>query len=146
MTGETAPGRPRGLYIVWLEDDEAFFEHAMALLEAGKDSQEGTPFEPSVHRVSTLRDALAALSQNPSLIVADLNVSDSKGADTLRALRDAAHDTPLLVLTVVNDLESTMVAAMEGAEFLDKDDLNPKRFWRVIYMAIMRANAHATAP
>jgi len=136
-------GTPR-LEVLWLEDDDDFFDNAAALLRKGAAAIPpgvGLRFRPSIRRAVTLHDALADLSHNPDLVVVDLNLPDSRGVDTVMTLRRAVPGTPMLILTVVEDIEPAMLVAVEGAEFLDKDDLSPARLVRAAYMAIMRASA-----
>lgn len=134
------------LDVLWLEDDDEFLGHAVCKLHEGSATipeSVGLRFKPRIQRASTLREALAALPRNPDLVIVDLNLPDSQGADTMMAVRRAAPGTPMLVLTVVGDIEPAMMTAVEEAEFLDKDDLSPVRLVRAVYMALMRTNAQA---
>lgn len=136
------------LDIVWLEDDLEFLRFATGVLESGaRGIEEAMAFEPSVRHVATLAQAVREIeSSPPELIITDLRLSDSQGSATVAALRAVAAATPILVLSGTENLEPGMTAAMHDAEFLDKDDLNPQRLWRSIYMAIMRTSVHPARP
>lgn len=53
----------------------------------------------------SLRAALAILALRPAplLIVTDLSLTDTQGAETIRRLREAAPESPLLVFTALDD-------------------------------------------
>lgn len=138
----------RTLDVLWLEDDEDFAFAADQLLRLGADQPlpDGTRVTPSVRRVSSVVEAMDELTTTgvPDLIVADLNVRDSHGGETILALREAAPDVPLLVLSGVKDLEPHLVVAMENAEYLSKDHLTPERLWNRVCMAMTRLGTAET--
>lgn len=90
--------------------------------------------------VGTLKDALAALkAERYDAIIADLCLPDSRGQDTFEAVAKAAPDTPLLLLTVLNDEELAMNLVKLGAQdYIVKGDLNPALLVRAVFYAIER--------
>lgn len=133
---------PRTLDVLWVEDDEDFAYAGGQLLRlaAHEPMPDGTRVNPNVRQVSSVAEALDEMTTVgvPDLIVADLNVEDSRGGETVVALREAAPDVPLLILSGVQDLEPHLTVAMENAEFLSKDHLSPERLWSRVCMAMTR--------
>jgi signal transduction histidine kinase len=84
------------------------------------------PAEPHELVVAeSLQDGLVALSQAPrDIVLLDLNLPDSDGLDTLRNLRAAWSDKPIVVLTGTDDLDTAVAALREGADdYLAKSEL-----------------------
>lgn len=90
--------------------------------------------------VSTLKEALAAMKTGRyDAIVADLYLPDSRGQETFEALAKAAPDTPLLLLTALDDEELAMNLVKLGAQdYIVKGDLNPALLVRAVRYAIER--------
>lgn len=88
----------------------------------------------------SMKEALEILKTGSyDAIVADLCLPDSRGRDTFEALAKAAPDTPLLLLTVLNDEELAMNLVKRGAQdYIVKGDLNPALLVRAVYYAIER--------
>ena len=101
--------------ILIVEDDEALGRQlADRLRQSG--------FEPT-----WLRDGGAALAVDPTgyaLVVLDLMLPGAHGLDVLKAYREAAAETPVLVLSARNDTPSKVRALELGA-----DDYVTKPFW-----------------
>ncbi len=136
------------LDVLWLEDDPLYADIAQRLLDQGaRDSHANDlRLDPVMRLATTLADALAELASSvPDIIIADLNLPDSQGSKTLLALRQAAPVVPLLVLSGNETLEPALLAALEEAEFMDKDELTPRRLWRSVCMAITRTSAHISS-
>lgn len=133
---------PRTLDVLWLEDDEdfAYAGDQLLRLAAQNPMPDGTRVTPSVRRVSGVAEAVDEITTTgvPDLIVADLNVQDSRGGETVVALREAAPDVPLLILSGVHELEPHLMVALENAEFLSKEHLSAERLWNRVCMAMMR--------
>jgi signal transduction histidine kinase len=67
--------------------------------------------------VGTLQEAIGELARtSPSAILLDLNLPDSSGLETVRALRAANERVPIVVLTGTDDLETGVTALREGAD------------------------------
>ncbi len=92
-----------------------------------------------IHRCQTLGNGLESLAlEHFDLIFLDLNLPDSDGIDTFRALHSAAPDTPIIVLTATVGEELAAQAMEEGAQdVIFKDRLDP--YW--IAHAIRRASS-----
>ena len=89
---------------------------------------------------ASMKDALAILkTETYDAIVADLNLPDSCGQDTFEGLQKAAPDTPLLLLTVLDDEELALNLVKLGAQdYIVKGDLSPALLVRAVYYAIER--------
>lgn len=100
-----------------LVDDHALFADALGLLIAHR--------HPGVALLSasSLAAAQAALRAQPelSLVLLDLNLSDSRGLDTLHRLREQAPLARVIVLSA-DDRRETVLAALEAgaAGFIPK--------------------------
>ncbi|MCW5670575.1 MAG: response regulator transcription factor [Hydrogenophaga sp.] len=84
--------------------------------------------------VSSLMQAKQRLrrSEPPGLIITDLHLPDSKGLDTLRALRDAVPGTPIVVFSACDDHATERAALALGAHaFVSKSAL-PQNFTQAI--------------
>ncbi|HBE89065.1 MAG TPA: hypothetical protein DDW67_08010 [Elusimicrobia bacterium] len=88
----------------------------------------------------SMREALAAVKKDAfDAIVADLNLPDSRGRDTFDKLVEAAPETPLLLLTVVNDEDLALDLVNQGAQdYIVKGDLSPALLARAVFYAIER--------
>jgi signal transduction histidine kinase len=65
----------------------------------------------------TLEEALAELARaSPSATLLDLNLPDSSGLETVRALRTANETIPIVVLTGTDDVDIAVAALREGAD------------------------------
>ncbi|MDT8287064.1 MAG: response regulator [Elusimicrobiales bacterium] len=88
----------------------------------------------------SMKEALAAVAKTGfDAIVADLNLPDSRGRDTFDRLVEAAPETPLLLLTVVNDEDMALDLVNQGAQdYIVKGDLSPALLARAVFYAIER--------
>ena len=91
--------------------------------------------------VSHLDSAIKILQQEKfKVILLDLSLPDSQGIETLLKLVKQAPDTPILVLTGVNDRELGVQSVQQGAQdYLVKGQINTEILIRSIYHAIERA-------
>ena len=100
-----------------LVDDHALVRDALALLIALHHPQ------VDLRQAGRLRDALALLADEPNvdLMLLDLALPDSNGIATLSALREAAPDTRIVVLSA-DERAETVLAAIDGgaAGFIPK--------------------------
>lgn len=92
MTGPPAGGTPSGpRRVLLVEDDASLIDAYRMVLE---------PRGLEVVGANTASEALARLEEaHPKAIVADLRLPDAHGPELLLALRKAAPEIPLLVLT-----------------------------------------------
>jgi signal transduction histidine kinase len=100
------------------------------------ESQPGVNVE-CVHRLS---DALAVLSDaTPSLVLLDLNLPDSHGAETFRKVRERAPDVPVVVLSGQDDEALALKAMNQGVQdYLIKGDFSSKHLERAMRYAVER--------
>ncbi|MEK2690755.1 response regulator [Bdellovibrio sp. GT3] len=112
-------------------------------------------FEISVTREAFLAKAIQRLSEEKfSAILLDLHLLDSSSDETLPRLGKVASDIPIIVLSTLDDRESTIKAVQEGAsDFLNKSQLSPEVLARTLLRSIeskeseikIRQQLHQTA-
>jgi len=90
-----------------------------------------------VHRLS---DALLSLSkETPSLVLLDLNLPDSRGAETFRKIMERAPNVPVVVLSGQDDEGLAMRAVHQGVQdYLIKGDISSRHLERAIRYAVER--------
>jgi signal transduction histidine kinase len=93
-----------------------------------------------VECVSRLSEALAFLAkETPSLVLLDLNLPDSRGADTFRKIREMAPDVPVVILSGQDDEGMAVKALHQGVQdYLVKGDLSSKQLERAMRYAVER--------
>lgn len=120
-----------------VEDNDADFR---LLVENLKDT--GFQPIPEVVRVSTLRDAVALLENSPGtfeMIVLDLSLPDSLGAETYRAMGRVAPEAAIVVLSGNDDQELALATVKAGAQdYLPKDSLTGDLLRRAILYGLER--------
>jgi DNA-binding response OmpR family regulator len=79
------------------------------------------------------------LRETPDVILLDLNLPDSRGTDTVRRMREAARDCPIIVLTSMDD-EATGVEAihMGVQDYLVKGTIDARTLGRTVRYAMER--------
>ncbi|MCM1984918.1 sensor histidine kinase [Lyngbya confervoides] len=87
-----------------------------------------------------LRAALHSLDQHCfDAILLDLSLPDSSGLETVKAIQQANPETPILVLTGLDDEAVAIAALREGAQdYLPKGELQRSWLIRAIHYAIER--------
>ncbi len=100
---------------------------------------EGRP-EVQVNCVPRLSDALVCLeAETPSLVLLDLNLPDSHGADTFRKVMQKAPSVPVVILSGQDDEALAMKALNQGVQdYLVKGDITSKQLERAIHYAMER--------
>src|SRR5580700_10941053 len=93
-----------------------------------------------VNCVNRLADGLASLSrETPSVVLLDLNLPDSRGADTFRRVMEHAPNVPVVVLSGRDDDVLAMKAVHQGVQdYLIKGDTSSKHLERAIRYAVER--------
>ena len=82
----------------------------------------------------------------PDCVLLDLNLPDANGIDALQHIRRLAPDTPIVVLTGLNDEHFGMSAVASGAQdYLVKGRVEPEMLRRAVLYAIERKRAELTA-
>ncbi|MEO5822785.1 MAG: ATP-binding protein [Vicinamibacteraceae bacterium] len=126
-------GTGPALRVLLVEDDAALAAFLGVALAASA--------EPAaVQAVSDLRTGLEQIRQtNPDAVVLDLNLPDSEGLATLRAVLASAPHLPVVVLTGMADTEIARQALQLGAQdWLLKGDLDPDVVQRAVRYAVDR--------
>jgi len=90
--------------------------------------------------VSRLSDALKTLAAKPpSLVLLDLNLPDSHGAETFRRVLEKAPNVPVVILSGQEDETLAMKAVHQGVQdYLIKGDITSKQLERALRYAIER--------
>jgi signal transduction histidine kinase len=93
-----------------------------------------------VRWVNRLSDGLASLSkETPAVVLLDLNLPDSRGAESFRRILEHAPDVPVVVLSSHDDEALGLKAVRRGVqEYLVKGDISGKRLERAIRHAVER--------
>ncbi len=91
--------------VLLVEDNAGDAELVRLRLEEGES-------HPEVDCVSRLADGLVHLGRNqPSVVLLDLNLPDSQGADTFRKVVETAPGVPVVILSGQND-EALAISAL----------------------------------
>jgi sigma-B regulation protein RsbU (phosphoserine phosphatase) len=127
----------RKIKILLLEDDPvdvSLLQNALHRSGAGR-------FDLEV--AGTLAAALACLGRGQTdLVLTDLNLPDSHGLATFSAVKAAARDVPVIVLSGLDDETTAVNSVHAGAEdYLVKDRLTPPLVLRAIVYAMERTQA-----
>jgi len=93
-----------------------------------------------VNCVPRLSDALACLeAETPSLVLLDLNLPDSHGAETFRRIREKAPNVPVVILSGQDDEAMAIKAVHQGVQdYLVKGDITSKQLGRALTYAVER--------
>jgi signal transduction histidine kinase len=96
--------------------------------------------EVHVNCVPRLADALACLEvETPSLVLLDLNLPDSHGADTFRQIMQKAPNVPVVILSGQDDEALAMKAVHLGVQdYLIKGEITSKHLERALRYAVER--------
>ncbi len=115
-------------------DDAQLIARKIAAADAG---------EFAITRAESLSAARILIRRlMPSAILLDLNLPDSRGVDSLRAVRASAPATPIVVLSSAADDAVSAEALTEGAhDFLAKDAVDGFEITKSLRYAISRANS-----
>jgi diguanylate cyclase (GGDEF)-like protein len=129
-------GLGKATRILLIEDSLATAEIVKAYLNAA-------PGTVLVELVDTLGAALERIANSAiDLVIADLNLPDSMGLETLDRLTEAT-DRLIIVLTVENDPALREMAIARGAyDFLHKGQLSQASVGQVVRLATMQANTY----
>jgi DNA-binding NtrC family response regulator len=101
--------------------------------------REGNP-DLEISCADRLSTGLAALAvKPPAVVILDLNLPDSHGAQTFRNVRKQAPGVPVVVLSGVDDEELAVQAVHEGVQdYLVKGAFDSKQLTRALLFAIER--------
>jgi len=97
-------------------------------------------FNVQVNWVARLSDALEVLDrETPSLVLLDLNLPDSHGADTFRRVIQKAPNVPVVILSGQDDETLAMKAVHLGVQdYLIKSEITSKNLERALRYAVER--------
>jgi sigma-B regulation protein RsbU (phosphoserine phosphatase) len=90
--------------------------------------------------VNRLSDGLASMTNEmPSLVLLDLNLPDSHGAETFRRVMKHSPNTPVVILSGQDDEVLAIKAVHQGVQdYLIKGDVTSKQLERAIRYAVER--------
>lgn len=102
-------------------------------------------FVPVLVHAENLSAALAHLLTTPfDVVLLDLGLPDSQGLDTFHRLHSQKPETPVLVLTGLDDMSAGLLAIQDGAQdYLLKREIQPMLLSRAIRYAIERQRVSA---
>jgi sigma-B regulation protein RsbU (phosphoserine phosphatase) len=94
----------------------------------------------NINCVNRLADGLASMAKEaPSVVLLDLNLPDSHGADTFRKVLEKAPGVPVVILSGQDDEVLAMKALHQGVQdYLVKGDITSHHLERVMRYAIER--------
>jgi signal transduction histidine kinase len=94
----------------------------------------------NVSSVNRLADGLASMAKEPpSVVLLDLNLPDSRGADTFRKVLEQAPGVPVVILSGQDDEVLAMKALHQGVQdYLVKGDITSSHLERAMRYAIER--------
>ncbi|HJL17150.1 MAG TPA: ATP-binding protein [Sandaracinaceae bacterium LLY-WYZ-13_1] len=125
-----------------VEDSAADAAYLRALL-----SEQGPPRVATEH-ASRLGEAIERFERAPyDLVFLDAHLPDSRGTDTLRAMREAIGETPLIVVSGTLEPGASRRAIEAGATlYLAKDELDAESLGRAMRLGRARAADAQHAP
>lgn len=141
MTGTGIEAVEQGAWVplMLVEDDEGD-----ALLVTEQLSMVGVEAAP--RRARTLADALAQCDGFDGCILLDLGLPDASGLEAVRALRAAAPEAAIVVLTGLQDDDHGAAAVAAGAQdYLTKGSADGRLLLRAARYAVERRRAEAAA-
>src|SRR5271166_5791366 len=124
---------PEPAHVLLVEDNPGDADLVRLRLVEGKS-------DVQVNCVPRLSDALACLdAETPSLVLLDLNLPDSHGADTFRRIMQKAPNVPVVILSGQDDEVLAMKAVHQGVQdYLVKGDITSKHLERALRYAVER--------
>jgi diguanylate cyclase (GGDEF)-like protein len=95
----------------------------------------------AMRRCQTLADALVAVREaSPDCVLLDVRLPDSSGLESIGVLREAAPDTPIVLLTSLDDELVGLEAMQAGAQdYLLKAESDGRLIGRAVRYAVERA-------
>lgn len=94
----------------------------------------------TLKRVSSIKQALSKLSEfSFDVILLDLNLGDGRGLHNLQTIKEKSPDTPIIVLTGLDDTATALDAVRDGAQdYIVKSYSNSRQLGLVIMSSIER--------
>src|SRR5580658_5865659 len=124
---------PQTTHVLLIEDNPGDADLVRLRLIEGK-----SPVK--VNCVNRLSDGLASLSrETPSLVLLDLNLPDSRGAESFRRVMEHAPDVPIVILSGQDDEALAIKAVHQGVQdYLVKGEITSKQLDRALHYAVER--------
>ena len=124
---------PAPAHVLLIEDNPGDADLVRLRLVEGKS-------EVYVNCVPRLSDALACLeAETPSLVLLDLNLPDSHGAETFRRILQKAPNVPVVILSGQDDEALAIKAVHAGVQdYLVKGEITSKQLERALHYAVER--------
>jgi DNA-binding NtrC family response regulator len=122
------------IHILHIEDNPADVVLIQEILAEAKE------FSCTVHHAGLLSLGLEKLTTDTvDIILLDLNLPDSAGKSTFQAVKERARDTPVIIMTGLDDEHAAINAVREGAQdYLVKSQVDANLLVRSIRYAIER--------
>lgn len=132
---QIVPMSKKHLAILLIEDDPTFASALQALLKRK------SIFSFDCSHATTLEDTNAIINQKQfDVILLDLTLPDSKGIETLNAVRRRGYACPVIILTGQDEEDLGIQAMKAGAQdYLIKGEIDGRLLSRAITHAIERA-------
>lgn len=94
----------------------------------------------SITHCGTLNNSIKELEKNSfDVILLDLNLPDSKGLETLKKIKSQIDNTPIIILTGLDDDQTAIEAIRQGAQdYISKSDIDYKTINKAVYYSIER--------
>lgn len=115
-------------------DDHPFIRDGLATILALEDDMR------VVGQCATGREAILLTRKlQPAIVILDINLPDVNGLQVLRAIKEHARDTAVLMLTAYDDAEQSLHAMRAGANAYCRKDIEPP-----VFVENIRAIMHGT--
>lgn len=143
MIEQTLKNNLPELKILLVEDNDGDFVLVREYLKEVKEVGARPIGKYSLSRAAKLTEAIEKLVKEKfSIILLDLSLPDAQGFEAFYSLQLAAPETPIILLTGLNDFEVAKKAVYQGAQdFLIKDEATGRLLWRAILYALARNKA-----
>lgn len=148
MLGKERPARnvydfSVGYQVLMVEDDSDFHRLAACWLEQAEIPGSDHPLRPNccaVTWVVSLEEALDRLAVDKyDLVLLDLNLPDSQGMASFQRVFERAPDTPVVVVSGMDNEDQAVNAIRIGAQdYLIKDQITRARFVQSVRYALAR--------
>ncbi|MEQ9503926.1 MAG: response regulator [Deltaproteobacteria bacterium] len=118
-----------------VEDNPGDADYIVSLLE-----EDAPGNELPIFRAETMKAAHAVLADEAvDAIILDLRLPDCEGIECVRAIRSVATNTPILVLTALEDEALALTCLSEGAQdYISKNDVGIENLTRALGFAMAR--------
>lgn len=122
------------LVVLLIEDDDIYAKFVEEVISDVK------LFSLELFVAEDFKEGLDRLSKNRiDVILLDLNLPDSSGLDTFKVLREVAPETPIVILSSIEDEDLAYRAVSEGAQdYIFKTEMVPTILARTLRYAVER--------